>query len=510
VARSLPRRFQRNVGSNYAMTVASIVVAVVMTPVLVHGLGKLEYGVWALVGSLVWYLPLLEFGFGAATVKYVAEWHSRGEGERVRATVATSFWLLCVAAVLSFAVGVGLAALFPILFDLSGDVEHAAQLLILLVAFDLACAMPMDTFGNVLVGFQRFDLLNATLVVVLTAQAAAWAIVLAAGGGLVALGVVTVALSLCGQASRFLLARRLSPDVRVARRFFDRALIRPLAGLSAWFSLATWSQVVIQRLDVVVVGLVVGVPEAAVYAVGQKLALLADQAVMPLSRTFFPFSSETAAWHPTRELGGSVYAGTRITLLIAAPLCIALAMLASPALDAWVGAGFDDAVLVVVFLAGATAIRALTQVSVQMLLGTGKAREPALFSGTEAVLNLVLSVVLGRAIGIEGVALATLIATAAVHLGLILPFACRNFGLPVWNFLGGLARSHGPAVVAAFALAAVLRQAELGGLVAVAAAGAAIAVVYFVVFALAGLDPGERRRVLAPVASRFGRVTEGR
>jgi len=499
VAGSLPRRFQRNVGSNYAMTVASIVVALVMTPVLVHGLGKLEYGIWALVGSLVWYLPLLEFGFGAATVKYIAEWHSRGERERVRATVATSFWLLCVAGVVTFAVGVGLAALFPVVFDLSGDLERASQLLILLVTFDLACAMPMDTFGNVLTGFQRFDLLNATLVVVLTAQAAAWAIVLAAGGGLVALGLATVALSLCGQASRFLLARRLSADVTVARRFFDRTLIRPLAGLSAWFSLTTWSQVVIQRFDVVVVGLVVGVAEAAVYAVGQKLALLADQAIMPLTRTFFPFSSETAVWRPTRELGRSVYAGTRITLLIAAPICISLAMLASPALSAWVGAGFDEAVLVVVFLAAAAAIRALTQVSVQMLLGTGKAQQPALFSGAEAALNLVLSIVLGRAVGIEGVALATLIATAIVHLGLILPYACGTFSLPVRGFLGGLARSHGPAVVAAFTLAAILRQANLGSLFAVAAAGAAIALLYFLVFAFAGLDRGERRRVLSDV-----------
>jgi O-antigen/teichoic acid export membrane protein len=479
------------------MTAASIVVALVMTPVLVHGLGKTEYGVWALVGSLVWYLPLLEFGFGGATVKYVAQWHARGEGERVRATVATSFWLLCGAAIAALVVAVGLALLFPVLFDLSPGLEHAAQLLILIVAFDLACAMPMDTFGNVLVGYQRYDLLNATLVVVLVAQAIAWAVVLAAGGGLVALGLATVALSLCGQLARLVLARRLSADVTVARRFFDRALVRPLATLSAWFSLASWAQVVIQRLDVVVVGLVVGVPEAAVYAVAQKLALLADQAILPLTRTFFPFSSEASTRRPLRELGGSVYAGTRVALLVAGPLCLSLGLLASPALRAWVGDGFDEGALVVVFLACTTAVKALTQVSIQMLLGTNNARRPALLNATEAVLNLGLSVVLGRAMGIEGVALATLIAAAVVHLLLMLPLACRVFGLSLWSFLSGLARSHGPAAAAALLVGLVLRRAELDGLVAVAAGGAAIAATYLAVFALAGLEPGERRRLLS-------------
>ncbi|HEV2713556.1 MAG TPA: oligosaccharide flippase family protein, partial [Gaiellaceae bacterium] len=241
----LPRRFRRNVGSNYLMTAASMAVALVMTPVLVHGLGTIEFGVWALVGSLVWYLPLLEFGFGAATVKYVAEHAARADSERFQRTVATSFWVLCVAGVVAIVVAAALAVLFPHLFDVASNVERDAQILILLVALDLAVAMPMDTFGNVLVGLQRYDLLNATLVAVLVSQAIGWAIVLAAGGGLVALGAVTVAISLVGQLSRLLLARRLSADVTVAPRLFDRTLVRHLAALSGWFSLATWSRVVI-------------------------------------------------------------------------------------------------------------------------------------------------------------------------------------------------------------------------------------------------------------------------
>jgi O-antigen/teichoic acid export membrane protein len=510
MAGQLPRRFSRNVGSNYAVTAASIVVAVVMTPVLVHGLGVLEYGVWVLVGSLVWYLPLLEFGFGAATVKYVAEFEARGEHDRVRRTVATSFWTLCIPAILALAVAAGIAAAFPLLFDLQPRVEHAAQLLVLLVAFDLALAMPMDTFGNVLVGLQRYDLLNATLVAVLLAQALAWAIVLEAGGGLVALGIVTVALSLAGQAARFVIARHVSADASIAPRFFDRALIGPLASLSAWFSLATISRVVIQRVDVLVVGLVVGVRAAAVYAVGQKLALLADQAILPLTRTFFPHSSEVSARSSTEELGPTVYAGTRVALLVAGPLCVALALLATPAIDAWVGPGFEEASLVVVFLALAGLARALTQVGTQTLLGVGKAKVPAVISAGEAVTNLALSIVLASTMGLEGVALATLLAAALAHVGVLLPYTCRSFGLSLPSFVGTLAKAHAPAAAAAVLVGVVLLRADLEGVAAVASGGAAVAAAYLAVLAYTGLDGSERRRLGGPLATRLTRAVVGR
>ena len=68
--------------------------------------------------------------------------------------------------------------------------------------------------SGALVGLQRYDLLNTTLISVNVAQAAAWAIVIVAGGGLVPLGASTVALSLLGQLWRYRIARRLVPGLK--------------------------------------------------------------------------------------------------------------------------------------------------------------------------------------------------------------------------------------------------------------------------------------------------------
>src|SRR5919106_256040 len=349
----LPRRFRRSVLTSYANTATTALVALVMTPVLVHGLGTEAYGIWVLAGSLALYLELLEFGFGLATVKYAAQYSSLDDRQGLHRVLATSFWILTVPGVIALVIGAGIALGFSHIFSTPPDLVDAAAIVVLLVAFDLALSIPSDTFGGALMGLQRFDLVNGTLIVVLAAQAVSWFLVLEAGGGLVEIAIVTVALSLLGQLARYLLARRLIPGLSVSLRHFDRQLVRPLAGLSD--------------------------------EVGLRSSLLT---------------------------------GTRLSLAVGGPLCLALILLAGPVLDAWLGTGFEDAELVVVFLAAATVAAALGRTGILMLQGVGRARPTAWMALFEAALNVTLAVVLAHVVGLSGVALATLIAAAAANFGL--------------------------------------------------------------------------------------------
>ena len=494
---ALPARFRRNTLTLYLNTITSAVIALVMTPVLAHGLGRHDYGIWVVVGSLILYLELLEFGFGTATIKYVAEYEALGDRDGVRATITTSFWILAVPGLLALVAGAVMAGVFTEIFELREGVEASARLLILMLALNMAISIPGDTFGGALIGLQRYDLQNGTLIVVAVAQAIGWAVVLGAGGGLVAIGVVTVACGLLGQLWRYLLVRRLVPGAGISRRDFRRDLVRPVAGLSFWFALGEIADVVVFRIDTIVVGIVVSVPAAGIYAVGQKLALVAEKLVQPAVYTLFPHSAELSAHEDTEGLRATLIAGTRISLGIAGPLTVALATLGEPAVRAWVGPRFAAAGLVVVYLAATTAIKAVVQTGRAMTNGMGLARVPAMIIAGEAALNLVLSVVLGRSMGIHGVALGTLIAAIVTDIGLLLPYVCRRLHVSVWAFLGSVCRAHVPGASAALLVAWLALRAGVSGILPVVLAGAAIAGVYVAVFFVTGLTRDERAMVLA-------------
>lgn len=500
---TLPIRYRRNVVSTYVTTGVIAVAALVTTPILARELGKEGFGIWVLVGSFALYLELLEFGFGKAAPKFVAEYFARGDERGLRATIATSFWILAGLGSVAAVVGAVIAALFPQIFGVSPELSGAAQILILLVLLDLAISIPADTFGGVLMGLQRFYLVNTTLVTVTILQAVAWTIVLLNGGGLVELGVVTVVLSLGGQLARFLLARRYVPRASISPRLVDGALARRFSGLSVWFFVLDMSRVVTIRLDTVVVGLVVGVPAAGVYAVGQRLTLALEQLVEPLTKSFFPHSSTLSAGQDHEGLRRSLLVGTRLSLAIAAPIALALGFLAGPLIDLWLGAGtgFGEAATVVVLLAAAVSIGALTRTGLLMLQGIGDVRMPALIVAAEAALNLVLSVILAREMGLEGVALGTLIAVVVANVGVLYPYMCHRFEVSIGELSLTLARAHVPALVVAGLIGGGLAALQLAGVVVLLAAPA-IGVAYVTVFWFTGLTPDERRHLRGLVRRR--------
>jgi O-antigen/teichoic acid export membrane protein len=492
---TFPVRYRRNVVSTYATTVVLAFVGIATTPILARELGKEGYGIWVLVGSFALYLELLEFGFGKATPKFVAEYTARGDARGVRATIATSFWILAGLGAIAVAVGAVVAAFFPSLFGVSDELATPARILIVLILVDLAISIPADTFGGVLAGLQRFYLINATLMIVALAQAVGWTIVLLSGGGLIELGIVTVALSLCGQLARFLIARRHVPGMRIAPRCVDRRLARRFTGFSVWFFVLDLSKVAMIRLDTVVVGLSVGVAAAGVYAVGQRLTLALEQLVEPLTKAFFPHSSALAAGDDREGLRRSLLVGTRLSLAIAAPLALALAFLAGPLLDLWLGSGFEQAATVVVLLAAAVTISAVTRTGLLMLQGAGHVRVPALFMAGEALLNLTLSVILAQTMGLKGVALGTLIAVVVANVGFFYPYMCRQFGLPLGQLSIALARAHLPAAVAAALVGWGLASLEPEGVAALACAPV-IAATYMAVFWFSGLTGDERAQIV--------------
>jgi O-antigen/teichoic acid export membrane protein len=504
---TFPVRYRRNVVSAYATTTVLAIVGLVTTPLLARELGREGYGIWVLVASFALYLELLEFGFGKATPKFVAEYAARGDDRGLRATVATSFWILACFGAVAVVVGAAIAALFPSLFGVSGELAAASQILIVLILLDLAISIPVDTFGGVLVGLQRFYLINATLIVVAIAQAVAWTIVLLSGGGLVELGIVTVALSLSGQLARYLLARRHVQGVSIAPALIDRALARRFTGISVWFFVLDLSKVALIRLDTVVVGLAVGVGAAGVYAVGQRLTLALEQLVEPITKAFFPHSSALAAGEDHEGLRRSLVVGTRLSLAIATPLALALGFLAGPLLDVWLGDGFDEAATVVVLLATSVTLTSLTRTGLLMLQGAGHVRVPALIMGGEALLNLTLSIILARSMGLAGVALGSLIAAVGANLGCFYPYMCRQFGVPIRSLSAELARAHLPALLAGLATGGAIVWLGPSG-VGTLAGALAIAAAYLAVFWFTGMTADERGQAVAQARRARARTSE--
>jgi O-antigen/teichoic acid export membrane protein len=491
----LPPRFRRNVVSVYLNIVVSALILLVMTPVLVRGLGKDGYGLWVLLTSLAPYATLLDFGLGSATVKYIGEYYGR-DAELTGRTVSTTLSTLTVVGVVVLAAGIPFSFFFPSLFHVQHTQHAAAVVGMLLFTFSGAVSLPGTTFESTLMGTQRYDVTNLTVLAVLAAKGVAWAVIIAMGGSIVELAAATVVLETGGHFILFFAVRRL-PDVRFRFLSFDRGLAGRLVGLSAWIALGEASTFVIRQIDPVVVAAVVSVPAAGVYAIGQRLSVGVELLIRPMMTGLLPHASHLSTRDDPALLRAAMLAGTRITLAVAGPICLTVVLLAGPAIHLWVGSGFSSARNVAIFLSTAIAVAAVTRPSVLMLQGIGRARAVVRLVAVEAALNLALSIWLGKTIGLEGVALATLIASTVARFGLMIPFVCRSFEVPIREFVGSIMRAHVPPIAATLGVGWLIERTDLLQIPTLVAAGMALPLAYVATFVVTGLKADERRRLAA-------------
>ena len=490
----LPRRFGTNVLANYLAAAATIASGLVLTPLLIHHLGVEAFGVWALAGSVAVYLDLLDFGFGAATTKLVAEdAYVRPQG--VIRTLNTSFWVLSLMGVIGLAVGLVMAQFVPDWFSVPHHLASAATVVVAVLAVSLATAIPGDTIGGALAGHQRYDLLALSNMFVAVSTSAVAVGVVLAGGGLIILAVSTALMAMLAHGLRWIMLRRLVPGLHLSPRLIDRHRLRRTTRLSMWFLVRDLAVTVVMRIDILVVGAFLGVGEIAVYAVGSKLAQLSDKILVPISQVFLPESSVLYRKGDHGGLSALLVDGTRLSLVVGVPITVVLVALSHPIVRVWVGPGFRGAPAILAVMAANFGIRAVTSSAGQLIAGVGWARAAANISVGEAAVNLTLSLALIGPLGAVGVAYGTLAGAALVDLPAMMLLACRAAQLPVRTLCRRALLPHvvpGALAIVAAVAGRVVWRATLAGLVSTTAA---VLVVYAISYLALGATPAERQRL---------------
>lgn len=500
-ADGLPSRFLRSVGMNYVASATSVVASLFVTPVLLRYLGAEAFGVWVLAGGMTGYLELLEFGFGAATTKLIAE-DAGKRPQEVSGTLSTSFFVLSGFGLIALVAGGMLALGAPRWFRITGELHTETKIVVALLALTIAASLPGDSFGGALAGHQRYDLrgLSNTLLAVLTALASV-AVVLS-GGGLVELAVVTAVISIAMHPLRWTLLRRAAPDVRLSRDLVDRRRLRRVGRLSGWFLTGEVAGLLSYRIDLVVVGAALGVKAVAVYAIGAKLARLAGRALLDLSSVFMPHASALSRDGEASRLGDLLVDGTRVAMGVALPLALVLSVLSASVVRAWVGTGYGEAAAVLVILSVFVVTRALVDPLEAVAIGCGLVRPWALAMLGEATVNVVVSIALVNAVGLRGPALGSLVASALVLAPALGLKVCRFMGLGFSQLFRRAILPHAlPGVLSTIVLLVGRSLAASGRVELLWVAGAGL-LVYALTYYFAGATPAERERLDALVARR--------
>lgn len=490
----LRRRVLRGALSNYVGQFVTLATGFLLTPFVLHQLGATGYGLSVLVGSVVAYGMLFDFGIWGAVIKYVSEYRARGEIAQARSFVATALTLHTLLGLTAIALSAVIAPIFPDVFNVPPADRATAVRLVLLSGLGIGVAIPCTTSAAVLHGLHRFDLGNVISAVGTFLTGVATVIVLLLGGGVLGMVAVAAPITVLMQVPSVWLVNRIAPELKFGWRGARRSLVRKIISFGSPLFVMQVAGRLETRTDEIVIGAFLPVSTIAPYAVARRLSAWASLLTQQFVRVLLPLASELQAHTDWVRLRAVYLTGTRVTLAIFLPIGCTLAVLARPILTAWVGPVYADSapLVAILTLAGLADVSQWTASTI--LQGMARHRVLAAMSACSAVANLALSIALVKGLGVTGVALGTLIPTTAVSLGLVMPYVMRVIGIrPAEVLRTSVLPALLPAVPMAIALLALQQVVDLSSIVSLIAVAGVGVLVYVVGYLVLGASESERR-----------------
>jgi O-antigen/teichoic acid export membrane protein len=426
----------RSVVLNWLALAVSMGVAFWLSPFVVHRLGNVAYGIWTLVNSMIAYMGLLDLGLRGAVTRFVSKHHARGEHLESSRALSAAFWVRLwiglVVVVISF--------VFPPIaisvFHIPAEMQTATRWAIGVTGTSFAVTLAIGVFGGVLAALNRFDVLSTVNIVqtVLRASGTLW--LLRSGYGIVGLAIWELTVVVLANTALAALTFRVYRELRLFFRRPESAVLRPLWSYSLYALLFNICGQIIYYTDNLVVGVFLSAGAVTFFAIAGGLLDYARQVVSALGTIIFPLASSLDARGRQAELRRLLIKGTQATLLIALPIQVALFFRGHTFIALWIGqeyAGISGSVLRILLLAHVFAIANYT--SYNIVCGLGKNKRVALVGTVEAAANLLLSVVLVRLIGLEGVAWGTVIPSLAVQLLFWPRYICATLEMRVREYI---------------------------------------------------------------------------
>ncbi len=358
----------RNVLYGFSTWVLPLGLSFFATPILVKALGNDDYGIYALVLGFIAYS--FNFGIGRAITKYIAEYRSSGESEKIKDVISATFFL-------NIAVGlIGVSIIFLLANWLVLDVfkiETASQSKTIysfyIAAGIIFFSMLIQVFSAILQGIHRFDVFSKIFNFNIFSLIIGNILLALYGYGLVTLLSWNLIISVITCAIYFLTARKLLPEFGISFRFSRETLklvLKFSSGVIGYQILAN----VLLLFERGWVTRNLGSEVLTYYVVPMMLSLYIHSFISSLLLVLFPLASELK--DEKEKLLRLYKKATKIVCLLVVFMAMTLIVQSTEFLTLWMGNTFAEKSSTLLVIHTITfGLLAILTVSWQMTEGLG-------------------------------------------------------------------------------------------------------------------------------------------
>jgi O-antigen/teichoic acid export membrane protein len=390
--------------------------ALVAIPITVRGLGADQYGLLALTAALTGYLGLMEMGLGSALMRYLSFYRALDQGRPMLGILLFGVrWFLAAGLIGGTFLWFAAPWLSASVLKVPPDLQATSVTVFRLTGVNFALALLVSVGTAIPQSFLRYDIASAMSGSLGTLSAVGPAIVVTLGYGLVPVVWFSVILNIAALALYAFVGYRLMRRVRLSegppwKEIRRRTL--SFAGLTAVNQIGNTVTIQTNRL---VVGIASGVAAAAYYQVPYMLASRMNDMMSNVAKVLFPTASGLLAKQDMEAVQNLYIRSSRLFFVLNFSVTMGLCILSYPLLNYWVSSAYAvEGSLALTIFSISNSLHATTMAASYINLSAARPGINVVFANVANAINLIVVYPLTVHLGINGAALAGLIAALNV------------------------------------------------------------------------------------------------
>ena len=425
---------------SYCSMGVNALIGFIYIPLLLAFLTKEQYGLYQLVGSMIAYIAVMDFGLANTTVRYYSRYLAQNDIKHQENLLATMLRLYIGIAVAIVIVGIILLyTLLPFYTKTLSSIDLIiAKQVYWIMLFNLAIVIPGNIFSAIIQAHEKFIFLRCAALLNIILQPCLVYIVFHFKTSIVALAVVQ---TLCNL-SLFIVNAYYS-IFRLGAKFhlhrWESKFIKEILFFSFFIFLNAIMDQVYWKTGQLILGAIVGTVVVAVYSVTIQICTAFMSFSANISSVYLPKLSALATKDSMDEINAIFLKIGRLQFYIVMLIFWGFVLFGRQFLHLWVGDSFRSAYSYAVILMAALIIPLIQNTGILILQAKNKHAFRAIVFVIIAILNVIISIPLTKRYG----ALACASVTASCLLlgqGLILNIYYAKLGLKIVQFFGHIAK----------------------------------------------------------------------
>ena len=431
------------------------IVGFLYVPILLHYIGKSEYGLYQLIGSLIAYFSIMDFGLTAAVTRFYTKYKALKDKVGMENILAISLYGYGGATGLSLLVGGICYWNLDSIFGASmtaGELLEARHMFLLLL-FNIAVSLSTMVFRSVINAHEKFLFLKGLETVQLILQPALVILILQKYPTAMAVAVAQTMLNV-----GLILARiyycfaRLHITIRF--HYWNQELFHDFKKLALSVFCVSLIDQVFWKTNQIILGIVQGTEAVAVYSIASLIYMNYMALSTAISGVYLPHITEMVAQRkPMEELSALFIQIGRWQYYLLALVATGFIIFGQQFIQLWAGSGFEDSYWITILIILPFTIDLIQNIGLAILQAMNRYDFRAKIYFITGVLNLVLAIPLGMKYGGIGCAVATGFSMLMGNGVVMNYFSKKYIGLDIpqfWKQIGRVSLSVGMCLVVGY------------------------------------------------------------